>query len=98
MRRILNLMMLLIVTASFTACQKWKQEHTDIYSYTPPAANPVSDKEPLSCSGGSTVVPVKGTMLSGKNIYGFGWLRSGHQCRGYLVNATGSKIEYGNWQ
>ncbi|KIO76141.1 hypothetical protein TH53_16645 [Pedobacter lusitanus] len=66
MKKILSIMMLLLIAASFTACQKWKQEHTDIYSYTPPAANPVSDKEPLSCNGGSTVVPVKGTMLSGK--------------------------------
>lgn len=66
MRRIIITLMLLIVAASLTECQKWKGEHTDIYSYTPPAANPVSDKAPLSCSGGSTVVPVKGTMLSGK--------------------------------
>lgn len=66
MRRIIITLMLLVVAASLTECQKWKGEHTDIYSYTPPAANPVSDKAPLSCSGGSTVVPVKGTMLSGK--------------------------------
>lgn len=66
MRRIIITLMLLIVAASLTECQKWKGEHTDIYSYTPPAANPVSDKAPLSCGGGSTVVPVKGTMLSGK--------------------------------
>lgn len=58
--------MLLVIAASFSACQKWKEEHTAIYSYTPPAANPVSDKAPLSCGGGSTVVAVKGTMLSGK--------------------------------
>ena len=57
---------LIILIASFSSCQKWKGEHTDIYSYTPPAASPVSDKAPLSCGGGSTVVPVKGTMLSGK--------------------------------
>ncbi|MBB6499215.1 hypothetical protein [Pedobacter cryoconitis] len=66
MKRILIPIMLFVVAASFTACQKWKGEHTDIYSYTPPAANPVSDKVPLSCNGGSTVAPVKGTMLSGK--------------------------------
>ncbi|PWK78427.1 hypothetical protein LX99_02271 [Mucilaginibacter oryzae] len=57
----------LIMAIGASSCQKWKGEHTDIYTYTPPAANPVSDKAPLSCSGtGSTVVPVKGTMLSGK--------------------------------
>ncbi|MBB6129394.1 hypothetical protein [Mucilaginibacter lappiensis] len=56
----------LILFASVSGCQKWKGEHTEIYSYTPPAANPVSDKAPLSCGGGSTVSAVKGTMLSGK--------------------------------
>lgn len=57
---------LVAVVAIFSGCKKWETEHTDIYTYTPPAANPVSDKAPLTCSGGSTVVPVKGTMLSGK--------------------------------
>lgn len=67
MKRILNIILLLSIAISFAGCQKWKQEHTDIYSYAPPAADhPVSDKEPLSCNGGSTVVPVKGTMLTGK--------------------------------
>ncbi|WP_431198570.1 hypothetical protein ACRQ5D_28925 [Mucilaginibacter sp. P25] len=57
----------ILMAAAFSGCQKWKGEHTDIYTYTPPAANPVSDKAPLSCStSGSTVIPVKGTMLSGK--------------------------------
>ncbi|QEM09654.1 hypothetical protein [Mucilaginibacter rubeus] len=57
----------ILMAATFSGCQKWKGEHMDIYSYTPPAANPVSDKAPLSCSSsGSTVIPVKGTMLSGK--------------------------------
>ncbi|WP_184541755.1 hypothetical protein [Mucilaginibacter sp. FT3.2] len=57
----------LVVAASVSGCQKWKGEHTDIYSYTPPAANPVSDKAPLSCSAsGTSVVSVKGTMLTGK--------------------------------
>jgi len=57
----------IIVAASVSGCQKWKGEHTDIYSYTPPAASPVSDKAPLSCSAsGTSVVSVKGTMLSGK--------------------------------
>jgi hypothetical protein len=56
-----------LLAASISGCQKWKGEHTDIYTYTPPAASPVSDKAPLSCStSGSTVIPVKGTMLSGK--------------------------------
>lgn len=59
-------LILIALAASFSGCQKWKGEHTDIYNYTPPAANPVSDKAPLSCGGGSTVVSVKGTMLSGK--------------------------------
>jgi len=67
MKKILYPVSLIIVIALFCGCQKWKGEHTDIYSYTPPAANPVSDKAPLSCSGsGSTVVSVKGTMLTGK--------------------------------
>ena len=57
----------ILMAAAFSGCQKWKGEHMDIYSYTPPAANPVSDKAPLSCSSsGSTVIPVKGTMLTGK--------------------------------
>lgn len=57
----------LIMAIGASSCQKWKGEHADIYTYNTPAANPVSDKAPLSCSGtGSTVVPVKGTMLSGK--------------------------------
>src|ERR1700761_228478 len=50
-----------------SGCKKWSGEHVDTYSYTTPAASPVSDKAPLSCSGsGSTVVSVKGTMLTGK--------------------------------
>jgi hypothetical protein len=50
-----------------SGCQKWKAEHNDIYLYKTPAANPVSDKAPLSCSSsGTSVVAVKGTMLSGK--------------------------------
>jgi len=67
MKKILFSVILMTVVLSFTSCQKWKGEHTDIYSYTPPAANPVSDKAPLSCSGsGTSVVSVKGTMLTGK--------------------------------
>ncbi|MBD1394030.1 hypothetical protein [Mucilaginibacter glaciei] len=66
MKRFISPIFCIIILAVLSSCQKWKGEHTDIYSYTPPAANPVSDAAPLSCSGGSTVVPVKGTMLSGK--------------------------------
>ncbi|PLW90997.1 hypothetical protein, partial [Mucilaginibacter sp.] len=66
MKRFLTFIFSITIAFSVTSCQKWKGEHTDIYTYTPPAANPVSDKQPLSCSGGSSVVPVKGTMLSGK--------------------------------
>jgi len=56
-----------IALIAVAGCKKWSAEHTDVYTYTPPAASPVSDKAPLSCSGsGSTVVSVKGTMLSGK--------------------------------
>jgi len=67
MKNIIYSVIAVAMAASFAGCQKWKGEHTDIYSYTPPAANPVSDKAPLSCSGtGSTVVSVKGTMLTGK--------------------------------
>jgi len=58
--------MVILAAVTFAGCQKWNGEHTDIYSYTPPAASPIDDKAPLSCSGGSTVVAVKGTMLSGK--------------------------------
>ncbi|WP_448702396.1 hypothetical protein ACFGVR_08595 [Mucilaginibacter sp. AW1-3] len=58
---------IVLAIAAFAGCKKWQGEHTDIYTYTLPAANPVSDKAPLSCSGsGSTVIPVKGTMLTGK--------------------------------
>ncbi|AYL94447.1 hypothetical protein [Mucilaginibacter celer] len=57
----------LIIAIGTSGCQKWKGEHADIYTYTTPAANPVNDKAPLSCSGsGTSVVSVKGTMLSGK--------------------------------
>ncbi|PAW92335.1 hypothetical protein CKK33_02035 [Mucilaginibacter sp. MD40] len=66
MKRFLTFILSITVAFFITSCQKWKGEHTDIYTYTPPAANPVSDKQPLSCGGGSSVVPVKGTMLSGK--------------------------------
>jgi len=67
MKKILFPINLIIVIALFSGCQKWKGEHTDIYTYTPPAANPVSDKAPLTCNGtGGTVVSVKGTMLTGK--------------------------------
>ena len=66
MKKIIIPIILTSLAASLSGCQKWKGESADIYSYTPPAANPVSDKAPLSCSGGSTVVPVKGTMLTGK--------------------------------
>lgn len=66
MKRFLTFIFSITIAFSFTSCQKWKGEHTNIYTYTPPAANPVSDKQPLSCSGSSSVVPVKGTMLSGK--------------------------------
>jgi hypothetical protein len=66
MKKILYLVVVLAVAASFAGCQKWKGEHTDIYNYTPPAASPIDDKAPISCSGGSTVASIKGTMLSGK--------------------------------
>ncbi|SDQ01695.1 hypothetical protein SAMN05428975_5940 [Mucilaginibacter sp. OK268] len=56
----------MIILAAVSGCQKWKGEHVDIYNYTLPVANAVSDKAPLSCSGGTTVAPIKGTMLSGK--------------------------------
>jgi hypothetical protein len=50
-----------------TGCQKWKGEKHGIYLYTtPPAPNSISDKAPLSCSTANTVVPIKGTMLTGK--------------------------------
>ncbi len=63
---ILSLLAALIITAVMSGCQKWKGEEHSIYSYTAPAASPVSDAAPLSCGGGSTVVSVKGTMLTGK--------------------------------
>jgi hypothetical protein len=66
MKKYLFPILYVLLTASFSSCQKWKGEHTDIYNYSTPAANPVSDAAPLSCSGGSTVIPVKGTMLTGK--------------------------------
>lgn len=66
MKKLIIPIILTVLAASFSGCQKWKNESTNIYSYTPPAANPVSDKAPLSCGGGSTVVSVKGTMLTGK--------------------------------
>ncbi|MCC8425054.1 hypothetical protein [Mucilaginibacter sp. UR6-11] len=67
MKKILFPAILMVITISFAGCKKWSGEHRDIYSYTPPAANPVSDKAPLSCSGsGTSVVSVKGTMLTGK--------------------------------
>ena len=67
MKKILFISSVILSVALFAGCKKWSAEHVAIYSYTPPAANPVSDKAPLACSGtGSTVVPVKGTMLTGK--------------------------------
>ncbi|MBK0378509.1 hypothetical protein [Mucilaginibacter segetis] len=66
MKKYIIPVVIVVLSASFSGCKKWNGEHTDIYNYTPPAANPISDKAPLSCSGGSSVVPVKGTMLSGK--------------------------------
>src|ERR1700760_4100498 len=67
MKKILFLSTIILSVAVLGGCKKWSAEHTDIYSYTPPAANPVSDKAPLTCNGtGSTVVSVKGTMLTGK--------------------------------
>ena len=35
---------LVAVAATFSGCKKWDGEHTDIYTYTPPAANPLAIK------------------------------------------------------
>lgn len=66
MKKLIYISLLIALSTTVFSCKKWQGEHTDIYSYTPPAANPVSDKAPLSCSGGSSVVSVKGTMITGK--------------------------------
>jgi hypothetical protein len=66
MKNLIYSIIIIAAAASFSGCQKWKGEHTDIYNYTTPAASPIDDKAPLSCNGVSTVVAIKGTMLSGK--------------------------------
>ncbi len=66
MKKIIYLIAVMSSLWSLSSCKKWKGESTDIYSYTPPAASPIDDSKPLSCSTANTVVPVKGTMLSGK--------------------------------
>ena len=59
MKKILFPIILIAVASIYIGCKKLSVEHTDIYTYTPPAANPVSDAAPLCGS-------VKGTMLTGK--------------------------------
>ncbi len=59
MKTILYPILLIALIISFSGCKKWSTEHRNIYTYSPPAANPVSDAAPLCGS-------VKGTMLSGK--------------------------------
>jgi hypothetical protein len=59
MKKILFPLLIIAITFSFSGCKKWSTEHRDIYTYSPPAANPVSDAAPLCGS-------VKGTMLTGK--------------------------------
>ena len=67
MKNILFPVILFALALSFSGCKKWSGEHHDIYSYTPPAAHPISADKPLDCSGtGSTVIAAKGTMLTGK--------------------------------
>jgi hypothetical protein len=56
LRKIINA---LLIINCFVSCQKWKAEKTDIYQYSIPAGQSVSDAAPLCGS-------VKGTMLSGK--------------------------------
>ena len=67
MKKYIAPILLVLLTASFSSCQKWKGEHQDIYKYTPPPApNTINPDVPLSCTSDNTVVPIKGTMLTGK--------------------------------
>ncbi len=66
MKKLIYTSIILAWATLFSSCKKWQGEHTDIYSYTPPAANPISDKTPLTCTSTNTVVPIKGTLLTGK--------------------------------
>ncbi len=50
---------MLAVLSLGTGCKKWADEKTDIYKYTPPPGQAVSDATPLSGA-------IKGVMLSGK--------------------------------
>ena len=59
MKKIFAAIFLIAVAAAFSGCKKLDNEHTNIYTYMPPPAKPISDAAPLSGN-------IKGTMLSGK--------------------------------
>jgi hypothetical protein len=59
MKKILFPIILLTIVFSFAGCKKWSTEHRDIYTYTSPPANPVSNAAPICGS-------VEGTMVTGK--------------------------------
>ena len=59
MKKILLPIFLIIVAISFFGCKKWDTVHSNVYTYMPPPASPISEAAPLSGN-------IKGTMLSGK--------------------------------